>query len=366
MTIDPGFTTPEMAPVFSPESRIALMCRFGSELAAAQAELGIVPPDAAEAIAQACSIPIDDPETVLRAGWETGTPVLVLLDELRARLSDDHAAWIHHGATTQDVVDTALMLQVGTGLELIGSSIGTLARALAELAESHRSTPVMGRTFLQDAVATSFGARAALWLRPLIPIAQEIGEARLPVQLGGPVGDMASFGARALELADRLAERLGLAAPLGPWHTDRTPVMAAASLIGRAAQAGAKIAADITLMAAAGEVTVRSGGSSSMPHKQNPVDALRAAAAAQVCLTAVAGLVAAPPHQLERSVGAWHAEWELVPLVFEAGAATVEAVGRAVETLEVERPGGQAGDGDVEDVGLVDRILDSYRQSVDQ
>ena len=365
MTVDPGFTTPEMARIFSSESRVDLMCRFEAELAAAQAEIGIVPVEAAEAIRRACVEPPGDAEGILRRGWDEGTPVKVLLDELRTRLSDDDAGWIHHGATTQDAVDTALMLQIRSALELIGASVDHVAQALAGLADSHRDTPLMGRTFLQDALPTSFGARAALWLQPLIGTARDVDEMgnQLPVQLGGPVGDMASFGAAGFEVAQRLAERLGLVAPPAPWHTDRTAVIKAAGLVDRAASAAAKIAADITFLSASGEIRVRAGGSSSMPHKQNPVDALRAGAAARVCRTAVAGLIAGPPHELERAAGAWHAEWELVPLAFEAGAAALDATERAVDTLEVdaERMAERAGTAEVPDVGLIDRVLEAYR-----
>lgn len=367
MTTDPVFTTSAMQEIFSAESRIAHFCRFEAELAASQAELGIMPAEAAEAIAAACAQPVSDPAKILRRGWEVGTPVVPLLEALRGRLSDDDAARIHAGATTQDVVDTAMVLQMRAGLEALDASLGSVTEELADLAAAHRTTAMMGRTFLQAAVPLSFGVRAALWLAPLVAQRRQIRDvsARLPLQLGGPVGDAASFGASRFELAERLAARLGLVAPVAPWHTDRTPVAEVAALLGRVASSVAKIAADVALLAQSevGEITVRAGESSSMTHKRNPVDAIRAAAAAEVGQAMIAGLVAGRPHQLERGVGAWHAEWEMVPGAFRSVAAAVEATARCVGTLEIDRDrmAANAEGAEVADVGLIDRVLDDLR-----
>lgn len=363
MNLDPGFTTEEMARLFSPESRVDRFCRFEAALAGAQAELGEIPEEAAAAIAGACSTPVTDPAGVLARGWEEGTPVLVLLHELRARMDEEHASHLHKGATTQDVVDTALMLQSREGFSILDRSLAAMAADLAVLAEAHRGTPTLGRTFLQAALPTSFGARAALWLRAVVDTRRDLRavEGRLPLQLGGPVGDAASYGPSAFTLAERLAERLGLAAPVAPWHTDRAPVRDTAGVLGGAASVCSKIASDVSLLSAWGEVRVRAGRSSSMTHKRNPIDALRAAAAAEVCWTAVAGVVSAPPHALERGAGPWHAEWALVPLAFQSAGAAAEAMARCLASLAVKDPDPTAGTAPPSDNGLIDRVLEQHR-----
>lgn len=359
VTVDPGFTTPAMSGVFSLEDRLVLFCRFEAELAAAQAELEVISDEAAAEIAGVCARPPTDAGSVLAEGWERGTPVVALLDSLRAGMTAETARWIHHGATTQDVVDTALILQMKAGLVGLADEIVGLRTLLAALARRHGQTTTMGRTFLQPAAPTTVGARVALWLAPLIPLTLSLraAAADLPLQLGGPVGDAAGFD-RWPEVAGSLAARLGLVAPLAPWHTDRTPITATAGLLGRLATSVGKIATDVALLSGLGEVRVRSGVSSSMPDKRNPIDALRALAAIRVCHSAVAGLVTAPSPGLERSVGAWHAESVLVPSMFETAAAAVEGVRRSMETVEFE---GDGADTAAEPL-IVERILSANRE----
>jgi len=358
-----------MSRIFSAHSRVALFCRFEAELAHAQAELGVVPAAAAVAIGEACAIPIADPPALLEDGWEKGTPLIPLLEELRKLLAGDGGEWLHHGTTTQDVVDTALVLQMQAGLGVLAQELGEVAARLAELADAHRHTPMMGSTFLQAAVPTTFGAKAALWLSPLVGLRVELAEraAALPVQLGGPVGDMASFGESGPDLVAGLARRLGLVAPLAPWHTDRSPLTTVVAVVERVAAAAAKIASDLSLLAQSGieEIRMRAGGSSSMPHKQNPVDALNALAAADVCHAVAGGVTAARPHERERAVGAWHAEWALVPMVFETAAACVAAVGRALAGLEVDtaRMAELAGAARADTSHLIDLVLAAHRRA---
>ncbi|HEX2154888.1 MAG TPA: lyase family protein [Acidimicrobiia bacterium] len=365
MTIDPGFTTQEMRRVFSAESRISLMCRFESALAEAQAELGIVPAQAARAIANACSNPRGDADAILRRGWETGTPVLALLDDLRTGLSEEDGRWLHHGATTQDVADTALMLQCQAALQSLDGDLTAAADRLAELADVYRETAALARTFYQPAVTTSFGSRVAGWLHPLVLVRRDsrrLSE-RLPIQLGGPVGDLVSYGDGAFTLGDRVAARLGLVGAV-PWHTDRWPVQEVAGLLARAASACSKIATDVAVLAADGEVRVRSGRSSSMSGKENPVDAMRSEAAAQVCKVVVSGLVAPPSHVLERGMGPWHAEWALIPLAFQTAGASAAAIALCLDSLEVgvEAMKAAAGGEAPADAGLIERVVTAHRE----
>lgn len=367
MIFDPGFSTPEMTRIFAPESRLALFCRFEAELAGAQGELGLVPPEAAAEIARVCSQPIGDPRAMVTAGWEVGTPVLPLLEDLRSRLGNGAGRWLHHGATSQDVVDTAMVLQVKAALGVIDVSVSGVASLLAQLADAHRATVMMGRTLLQDAVPTTFGSKAALWLEPLLRHRLYLGPAtaRLPVQLGGPVGDAASFGALRFELAELLAGRLGLVAPITPWHTDRAPITETVALAGRVAASMAKIGTDVGLLAqtAIGEVRVRPGLSSAMTHKRNPIDSVGAVAAARVCQAMTAGVTGGPPYELERSLGAWQAESVMVPIVFQTAAASVAAISRCLEGIEVDidRMAHNAGNAAVGDSRLIDRVLATHR-----
>ncbi|HEY4012582.1 MAG TPA: lyase family protein [Polyangiaceae bacterium] len=370
-TFDPGFTTARMTDVFSGPRRIATMLGVERALAAAQATAGLVPEDAAAAIARVCASFDGDAEALLGAGWEAGTVVVPLLDALRAALEPEDARWLHFGATTQDVVDTASMLQARDGLEAVAPDLDRIASRCRTLATFHRATGAQGRTFLQSAVPTTFGHRAAGWWVAVDRAAQRLAAIRaaLPLQLGGPVGHLAAFGAAADAVRAEMARSLGLAAPVLAWHADRQPVRDVVSALAEAANAAAKIALDVALLAQPeiAEVKVRAGGSSSMPHKANPVDAMRALAAAEAC-GGVAGVVTrGAPQALERGLGAWHAEAFAVPLVFHTAAAALEAIRRCLEGLEPDparmaahlRGGSPA---DLEAIAVeVDRVLRSKR-----
>ncbi len=337
---DPGFSTTAMTRTFSAAARVRAMCAFEAALAGAAADVGLIPGDVAAEIERVCLEPVADAEPLLAAGWEAGTPVVVLLERLRAGLSPDAARSIHRGATTQDVVDSALMAQVGAGLELLAAGVQRVAVALRSLAREHRETPMMGRTFFQHAQPTTFGLRAAFWLEPLVRHLAELRATAgsLPLQLGGPVGNQAELGEHATEVAAGVAARLGLVVPAVPWHTDRSRLAEVISLTVRIASSAAKIGSDVAHLARTetGEIRTRSGTSSSMPGKRNPIDAIRAVAAAQACAAVAQIVTAAPPHELERGVGAWHAEWFAVPLVFQTAAAAVESAGAVAGSIEVD------------------------------
>lgn len=336
-SFDPGFTTPTLAGIYSPEARVAAMCRVEAGLAVAAADAGIVERAVADQVVAVCGMPVPDPDTVLADGWRAGTPVLPLLEVLRSRLPDDVAAWVHHGATTQDVVDTAAMLQARDAVTVLHDDLGHLARRLRDHVVAHRDTPTTGWTFLQPAVATTMGLRMAGWLSPVLGHRRALAGVRdlLPVQLGGPSGTLDALGDDALAVVDALAAHLGLAVPDLPWHTDRTGVADLMGLLERVARTMATIGTDLSLLAHDGAVRMRAGGSSSMPGKRNPIDAVRAVAAAEACTGATSVVTRGRPHELERAVGGWHAEWWAIPLAFQACGAAVEAIGDAVASLDV-------------------------------
>ncbi len=313
------------------------MCRFEAALARASAGRGVVPTPVAERIAVACDTAIDDPEAVLAEGWQQGTPVLPLLARLRGRLDDEAAGWLHHGATTQDVVDTAMVLQARDGLAALRTDLLALGRDLRTVAVTHRDSPTAAWTFLQPAVPTTMGRRVAGWLDAVVTHLRDLRElaVALPVQLGGPSGTLDALGADGVAVVDAVADELGLRAPVLPWHTDRTVVARMVGAVQRTARTMATIGTDLALLAHDDVVRMRAGGSSSMPGKRNPIDATRAVAAAEACGGAASIVTRGRPHELERGVGGWHAEWVAVPLVFHTAGAAVEAIGAALATLEV-------------------------------
>lgn len=371
--IDPGFSTESMTALFSQESRLEAMCRVEAALAMAQDSLGITPSGVAAEIEKACgSVEIDTAKT-LGEGWELGSPVMALLEKINENLTEEAAKWLHHGATTQDIVDTANSLLIRDGLAEMRAGLVSLARSLADLTSAHRDTPMLARTFLQDAGPTTFGLRCAQWLSPFLEHLGEIDRTRPTVQLGGPNGTASSHGPMAGELTAALAERLGLGVPLLPWHTDRSEIHREVALVLRIATSARKAATDIVLLSqsAVGEIRVRAGGSSSMDWKRNPIDAIRAIAAAEVCAANAALVLTGPAHELERGFGAWHAEWFAIPVVFQTAASAIEGLRRSVETLEVDtaRMESNLGEmvGDVSSAGrLVDDVLAETSRALDR
>lgn len=339
--LDPGYTTTEMAGLWTISSRVDAILHFESALALALAEAGVAPQAQAEAVAAACAEPLDDPGAAWASTWETGTPLLNILEVVGSRLAgNDARRWLHHGSTTQDAVDTAHMLQAASSLSLLGAGMGRIAATLLALMEAHRELPEMGRTFLQHARPTTFGMRVARWLETMLGHIEELRAIRseLPVQLGGPVGDRADYGAHSQEIVEHLARRLELAGTALSWHTDRSPIWKLVDSVDRAVRSMAKISMDVALLASSdiGEVEVRAGGSSSIADKRNPLDAIRALAAADACRGAVAMINGGRPHELDRGLGSWHVEWFALPILFQTAAAVSEAVESLFENLEVD------------------------------
>ena len=370
--LDPGFTTEEMRAVFSTARRVEAMAAFEAALALALADTGIAPRDAADSVAVACRHPSADPDGILAATWSEGTPLIRLLSEIGGRLTEDEARWLHHGATTQDAVDTATMTLAGEALGILDNRLSVLARLFAGLVVEHRAQPQIGRTFLQHARPTTFGFRAATWLDSTLRHIAELREGRagLAVQLGGPVGNLAPYGEHGVDVMAALAERLGLQTPALAWHTDRSRIWSLVASLEACSRTIARIAADVALLASSdiAEIMVRSGGSSSMGDKRNPIDAIRAVAAASACSGAAGMIAAGSSHELDRGIGGWHVEWLAVPMVFEAAAASVEAMTTCLESLEVDagQMTANAGSpsGPVLDQRLIDRVLADYDETV--
>jgi 3-carboxy-cis,cis-muconate cycloisomerase len=308
-------------------------------LAAAQADAGLIPQAAAHAIADAARASSFDVAEIVSAGWEVGTPVLPLIDRLRALVGSPHSEHVHHGTTTQDIVDTATVLQIRAGLMGLEERWARMGDVLARLAQRHRATPMLGRSFLQAGGTISFGRKVAGWLGSVAGDISRLHEeaAALPLQLGGPLGVLDGYGDHGVAVVTGVAERLDLTIPAVSWHSDRRPIRATAGALADVAATVRNVATDTILLAQTGieEVSVRPGRSSSVANKQNPIDAIRANAAAQFAVAQTAALLALGPHEHERAIGAWHAEWALVPTAFHGAMAAAEAIERSIASLEV-------------------------------
>ncbi len=296
-------------------------------LAVAEAAEGVIPAAAAEAIAAATP----DVGGLSVAARASGNPVVPLVEALRSAVGGDAAGWVHWGATSQDVLDSAAMLVARRALEPVLAELDAVVDECARLAREHRGTPMAGRTLLQQAVPVTFGLKAAGWLSGVAGARARLRALRegLPAQLGGAAGTLAALGDRGPAVLAAFARELGLAEPALPWHGARGPVAELGAALAVAAGAVEKVALDIVLLAQTevGEVAEAGGegrgGSSAMPHKRNPVGAVRARAAARTVRGAAGVLLEAMAGEHERAAGAWHSEWTALSdaLAYTGGAA---------------------------------------------
>jgi 3-carboxy-cis,cis-muconate cycloisomerase len=296
-------------------------------LARALERAGLAPAGAGAAVTEAAAAAAAatgpfDLGTLGRQAALSGNPVPGLVGALRKAVPPEAADTVHRGATSQDIIDTAAMLLARAALAALAADLAAAGGGCAGLAAAHRDTLMIGRTLLQQAVPVTFGLVAAGWLTSL----DEAGEAvarvrghRLAVQFGGAAGTLASLGADGPAVARLLADELGLALPVLPWHTDRSRIVEVAAACAVASGALAKIARDVTLLAQSEVAEVREGGgsggerrggSSAMPHKQNPVAAIAILGCTHRVPGLVATLVGAAEQEHQRAAGAWHAEWE--------------------------------------------------------
>ncbi|WP_024758206.1 3-carboxy-cis,cis-muconate cycloisomerase [Streptomyces exfoliatus] len=333
---DTGLLTPVSAGTAAERAtgdRAFLQAMLDAEaaLTRAQAALGHAPGAAAEAVTAAARADRFDARDLALRARACGNPVIPLVAALTAAVPADAAPYVHRGATSQDVLDTAAMLVAARTVPLITAELHRVAAAFGRLAAAHRDTPLAGRTLGQHAVPTTFGLKAAGWRHLALDAADRLAALRLPAQLGGAAGTLAAFeylaGAPGSgpELSERYAAELGLAAPLLPWHTLRTPIADLATALAFTTAALGKPAADVLLLARTETAELAEdsgGGSSAMPHKSNPVRATLVAAAARQAPALAAVLLASLTAEDERPAGAWHAEWQpLRELLRLAGAA---------------------------------------------
>ncbi|MCO2863290.1 3-carboxy-cis,cis-muconate cycloisomerase [Pseudomonas aeruginosa] len=324
---DAYFTAAPMRAVFSDRGRLQGMLDFEAALARAEARTGVVPATAVAPIEAACRAELYDPLALAEAVATAGNSAIPLVKALGRQVAAGDAEaerYVHLGATSQDAMDSGLVLQLRRALALLEQDLQRLAEVLADQAERHADTPLAGRTWLQHATPVTLGMKLAGLLGALTRHRQRLRELRprlLVLQFGGASGTLAALGEQALPVAAALAEELGLALPEQPWHTQRDRLVEFASVLG---------------LVAGSRPGAGRGGSSTMPHKRNPVSSAVLIAAATRAPGLVSTLFAAMPQEHERSLGLWHAEWETLPeLCCLVSGALQQAIG-LLEGLEVD------------------------------
>jgi 3-carboxy-cis,cis-muconate cycloisomerase len=324
-----------------PVAWLQAMLDVEAALARVGAATGRVPAEAAAAIVERCRADRFDVADLARRAVDSATPVVPLVEDLRAAVPPAARAHVHAGATSQDIVDTAAMLVARRSLAPVRDDLTAAADRLAGLAAEHRHTVQIGRTLLRQAVPTTFGAVAAGWLVGVDEARARLDTVdryRLAVQYGGPVGVPGDPAVPA-----RLAAELGLAEPVAPWHTDRGRIGELAAALAGAAGALGKVAGDVLLLAQSeiGELSeaggpAGSGASSAMPHKRNAAAAVLVVACAHRAPGLVATLLAAAPQELQRAAGRWQAEWGTLTDLLRVTSGAAAHARRMVDRLRVD------------------------------
>jgi 3-carboxy-cis,cis-muconate cycloisomerase len=322
---DAYFTAPAMRAIFCDAGRVQGMLDFEAALARAEARVGVIPAEAVAPIEAASKAELYDYPALAQAIATAGNSAIPLVKALGKRIAatDPEAErYVHLGATSQDAMDSGLVLQLRAAIGLLESDLAKLADALAVQAERHIDTPLAGRTWLQQATPVTLGMKLAGVLGAITRHRQRLSELKprlLCLQFGGASGSLAALGDAGWAVSGALAQELQLTLPEQPWHTQRDRLVEFASLLGMIAGSLGKLGRDLSLLmqTEAGEVFEPSapgkGGSSTMPHKRNPVSAAVLIGAATRAPGLVATMLAAMPQEHERSLGLWHAEWETLP-----------------------------------------------------
>ncbi|MFH0024817.1 3-carboxy-cis,cis-muconate cycloisomerase [Pseudomonas fluorescens] len=345
---DAYFTARDMRGVFCDQGRVQAMLDFEAALARAEARVGLVPASAVAPIAAACDAALYDfaalGEAIATAG-NSAIPLVKALGKQIAVTNAEAERYVHLGATSQDVMDSGLVLQLRQALVLIERELAQLADSLAAQAQRFATTPLAGRTWLQHATPVTLGMKIAGWLGAVTRSRQRLQELKprlLVLQFGGASGTLAALGQHALPIAEALAEELQLRLPEQPWHTQRDRIVEFGAVLGLIAGSLGKFGRDISLLmqTEAAEVfepaAPGKGGSSTMPHKRNPVGAAVLIGAATRVPGLVSTLLSAMPQEHERSLGLWHAEWETLPEICCLVSGSLQQARLLADGLEVD------------------------------
>lgn len=338
-------TTDVLTKLFSDASVLDAMLRFEAALANVEARLGIVPQAAAETIVAAAKPEFFDAEAISRDSLRVGTPVIPLVKALRERVhaADPMAAsFVHWGATSQDAADTALVLLLKETQTIFESDLSRLEESLQRLSEKHAKTVMLGRTLLQAAPPVTFGLKVAGWLGAVLRSHRKLNESfaeALILQFGGASGTLAFLGDKGIAVGKALADELGLAYPEAPWHTHRDRLAALMCACGVLTGSLGKMARDISLLMQNEIAEVAEGpggGSSTMPHKHNPVGCVLTLAAVNRVPGLVAAFLSGMIQEHERGAGGWQAEWPTVAGIIQATGLAIHSTAEVVEGLSVD------------------------------
>ncbi|MEK1835026.1 MAG: 3-carboxy-cis,cis-muconate cycloisomerase [Pseudomonas sp.] len=345
---DAYFTARDMREVFCDQGRVQAMLDFEAALARAEARVGLIPQTAVASIDAACRAGHYDFAALGEAIATAGNSAIPLVKALGKQIAKNNAEaerYVHLGATSQDVMDTGLVLQLRRALELIEADLAQLGETLAAQARRYVATPMAGRTWLQHATPVTLGMKIAGWLGAVTRSRQRLLELKprlLVLQFGGASGTLAALGEQAMPIAEALAAELQLTLPEQPWHTQRDRLVEFGAVLGLIAGSLGKLGRDISLLmqTEAGEVFEPSapgkGGSSTMPHKRNPVGAAVLIGAATRVPGLLSTLFSAMPQEHERSLGLWHAEWETLPEICCLVSGSLQQALLVADGLEVE------------------------------
>ncbi|MFZ0201982.1 MAG: 3-carboxy-cis,cis-muconate cycloisomerase [Candidatus Sulfotelmatobacter sp.] len=346
--LDPLFGSAAMSEIFSDAARLQHMLDFEAALARAEARCGVIPAAAAAAISSKCMAKLIDVGALAAATAASLNPAIPLVKQLTALVAQEDpeaAQFVHWGATSQDANDTGLVLQTRKALDILEVGLTALCAGLTKLMQQYRSTPLAGRTLMQHALPTTFGVKVAGWLDGMNRHRERFAQTRtrvLVLQFGGAVGTLAALGEKGLQIAEALAAELQLDLPAMPWHTQRDRVAEVATTLGLCTGSLGKMARDISLhmqtevaevLEPAGEGR---GGSSTMPHKRNPVSAAVVLSAAVRVPGLVGTMLSALVQEDERGLGNWQAEWETLPEIFRLTDGALHQMATIVPHLEVD------------------------------
>ncbi|UST96683.1 3-carboxy-cis,cis-muconate cycloisomerase [Pseudomonas siliginis] len=345
---DAYFTARDMREVFCDQGRVQAMLDFEAALARAEARVGLIPSSAVAPIATACDAGLYDFAALGEAIATAGNSAIPLVKALGKQIASSDAEaerYVHLGATSQDVMDSGLVLQLRQALALIENQLAQLADSLATQAQRFAATPLAGRTWLQHATPVTLGMKIAGWLGAVTRSRQRLQQLKprlLVLQFGGASGTLAALGEQALPIAEALAEELQLTLPEQPWHAQRDRIVEFGAVLGLIAGSLGKFGRDISLLmqTEAAEVfepaAPGKGGSSTMPHKRNPVGAAVLIGAATRVPGLVSTLFSAMPQEHERSLGLWHAEWETLPEICCLVSGSLQQARLLADGLEVD------------------------------
>ncbi len=345
--LDELFRSEALERVFSVTEFLQSLLHFEAALARAEAQAGVIPEPAARAIAAKCQAALFNQKAIAAGAAVSGNlaiPLVKQLTELVAKDDKTSARYVHWGATSQDAIDTATVLQLRRAFALIDLDLHHLTDTLASLAQTHRHTPIVARTWTQQALPSTFGFIVAGWLDAILRHRQRLNEIRprvLALQFGGAVGTLASLGDRGFTVSEALARDLQLFLPAAPWHSHRDRIAEVATTLGLLSGSLAKIARDISLHAQT-EIAELSeplaegrGGSSTMPHKNNPLTCAVVLAAGLRVPPLVSTMLSSMIQEHQRGLGGWHAEWETLPDIVRLTGGALHHLTQMLPGLEV-------------------------------